>query len=229
MNWKSLHIITLLFALVANAQQDYSRNVVRKGNQVYLTGFKPMSQKGNTCSFYSTSMILAYYGKHVSPDRLKRRDNNTSSNRRKTSRFMAERLKSFGFMFIIVPYNNDDELFSKIVKYAIDNGIPLRWSCNMRFSPQKKERKNSSHARIITGYILYKDKMTHILYTDSWGERHINKLMTYKNALRMTNRYGPIFPTKNNEKFLSDFNEMIEQAKTKKKHSVLPTEDDEYE
>ena len=132
-------------------------------------------------------------------------------------------------MFIIVPYNNDDELFSKIVKYAIDNGIPLRWSCNMRFSPQKKERKNSSHARIITGYILYKDKMTHILYTDSWGERHINKLMTYKNALRMTNRYGPIFPTKNNEKFLSDFNEMIEQAKTKKKHSVLPTEDDEYE
>ena len=229
MNWKSFNIITLLFALAVNAQQDYSHNVVRKGNQVYLTGFKPMSQKGNTCSFYSTSMILAYYGKHVSPDRLKRRDNNTSSNRRKTSRFMAERLKSFGFIFIIVPYNNDDELFSKIVKYAIDNGIPLRWSCNMRFSPKKKERTNSSHARIITGYILYKDKMTHILYTDSWGERHINKLMTYKNALRMTNRYGPIFPTKNNDKFVSDFNAMIEQAKTKKKHSVLPTEDDEYE
>ena len=225
MNWKSFNIITLLFALAVNAQQDYSHNVVRKGNQVYLTGFKPMSQKGNTCSFYSTSMILAYYGKHVSPDRLKRRDNNTSSNRRKTSRFMAERLKSFGFIFIIVPYNNDDELFSKIVKYAIDNGIPLRWSCNMRFSPIKKERNNSSHARIITGYIEKNKKMTHIFYTDSWGERHINKTMTFSNAFKMTNRYGPIFPLKNNQKYLSDFNALIAQYK-KSENVSTPQESD---
>ena len=225
MNWKSLHIIVLLFALAVNAQQDYSHNVVRKGNQVYLTGFKPMLQKGNNCSFYSTSMILAYYGKYVSPDKLKRRGNNIYSDNKRSSQFMAQKLKSLGFTFIIIQHNKRDELFCQIVKYAIDNGIPVRWGVNMRYSPIKRDRGNSFHARIITGYIEYKDKMTHILYTDSWGEKHINKLMTYKNALRMTSRYGPIFPEKNNQKFVSDFNAIIERFTPPKKQVQSNAED----
>ena len=224
-SWKSLCIITFLFALAVNAQQDYSRNVVRNGNQVYLTGFKPMLQKGKTCSFYSTSMILAYYGVNVSPDKLKRRGNNIYSNNPKGSLFMAQRLKSLGFVFIIIQHNKRDELFREIVKYAIDNGIPLRWGVNMRYSPIKRDRGNSFHARIITGYIADKDKITHIFYSDSWGEKHINKLMTYKNALRMTTRYGPIFPKKNNDKFVSDFNAMIEQFTPPKKQVQSNAED----
>lgn len=223
-------LLTFSLLLIVNAQQDYSHNVVRRGNEVFLRGFKPQTQKGKTCAFYSTSMILAYYGKKVSPDKLKHtgRGNNQYSDRKKSSHFMAERLKNFGFVFIIVQHNND-ELFRKIVKYAIDNGIPLRWSCNMRFSPIKKERNNSSHARIITGYVENNEQMSHILYTDSWGSDHINKIMTCKNAMKMTNRYGPVFPQKNNQKIISDFNFLIEKYTKKKNLSNQQIVEDEDE
>lgn len=223
-------ILAFFSLLIASAQQDYSRNVVRKGNEVYLRGFKPQVQKGKTCAFYSTSMILAYYGKHVSPDKLKRKGkgSNPYSDRRKSSHFMAQRLKSLGFEFIIIR-NEDTELFREIIKYAIDNGIPLRWSCNMRFSPLKKERNNSSHARIITGYVQNRDKITHIFYTDSWGEKHMNKIMTCSNALKMTNRYGPIFPLKDNQKFLSDFNTLIGTYIKSEKTSVPQIVEDDDE
>ena len=230
MNWKSFNIITLLFALAVNAQQDYSHNVVRKGNQVYLTGFKPMSQKGNTCSFYSTSMILAYYGKYVSPDKLKRKGKsyNPFSGRRKSSNFMEQRLKNFGFTYIIIRHNGD-ELFRAIVKYAIDNGIPIRWECNMRFSPVKRERSRSAHARILTGYVENNGKITNIFYTDSWGERYINRIMSCQNAIKMTNLYGPIFPQKNNQKLISDFNALIDLYKKTKyvSNPQIAEEDDE--
>ena len=221
-----LFILVSFLFFPAKAQQDYTSNVIRKGNEVYLRGFKPQIQKGKTCAFYSTSMILSYYGKHVSPDKLKRKGkgNNPYSDHTKSSHFMAQRLKSLGFVFIIISWK-DIGLFHDVVKYAIDNGIPLRWSCNMRFSPIKKERNNSSHARIITGYIEKNKKMTHIFYTDSWGERHINKTMTFSNAFKMTNRYGPIFPLKNNQKYLSDFNALIAQYK-KSENVSTPQESD---
>jgi len=223
-------VFLVLFSFYANAQQDYTRNVVRKKNEVYLRGFKPQIQKGKTCAFYSTSMILAYYGKNVSPDKLKRKGkgSNPYSDRRKGSHFMAQRLKSLGFTFIIVQ-RKDKELFREIVKYAIDKGIPLRWSCNLRFSPIKKERNNSSHARIITGYIHKNNKITHVFYTDSWGFGHINKIMTFSCAFKMTNRFGPVFPEKNNQQFLADFKKIIAQYTKTEDISVPQASEEEID
>ena len=169
-------------------------------------------------------MILAYYGRYIRPEKLKRKGNIVSSGTRKSSQFMAQKLKSLGFEFIIISDKNK-ELFNEIVKYSIDNGIPLRWSCNMRFSPVKKERSNSSHARIITGYIKGGNKITHIFYTDSWGANHMNKTMTFDQAAKMTNRYGPVFPKKDNQQYFEQIHSIIEQYVPKRQTSVSSSED----
>ena len=225
MNRKTLNIIIFLFAFVVNAQQDYSRNVVRNGNQVYLTGFKPMLQKGNNCSFYSTSMILAYYGNYIAPKKLSRNSNlNFSSTQKRSSTFMTQKLDSMGFYYFYTKEKHK-AFFCEIIKFLIDKGIPMRWECNMRFSPRKKERSNSFHARIITGYIANKDKMTHILYTDSWGSGHINKLMDMPNAVKMTVLYGPIFPKKGNQQMIDELKNIVDELYSFRRYDKILIED----
>ena len=199
----------------AYAQQDYSHNVVCKGNQVYLRGFRPMQQKGKTCSYYSTSMILAYYGYNISPDKLKRKGKNDYLYpNRKCSDFIAQKLNSMGFMYSYTREKNKD-FFCELIKYLIDRGIPLRWECNMRFSPIPAERNNSQHARIITGYIG-KNGITHIFYSDSWGSRHINKIMDVDQALKMTFLYGPVFPKRGNQKIIDDLKNIYDEFQNRK-------------
>ena len=230
MNWKNLHIILVLFALNVNAQQDYSRNVLHRGNEVSLRGFKPQIQKGKTCSFYSTSMILEYYGQFISAKQLRRNKNTNGFSTVKsktTSRFIAQKLESLGFVYITIN-EKSSLLFSDVVKFSIEHGIPLRWECNLKFSPIRKERKNAGHARIILGY-LGREKITHIIYADSWGVQHLHKIIGVNEAFRMTNRFGPIFPRKDNQSYIDDFGILIAKYTKAKNPSTKPVSKDEDE
>ena len=46
------------------------------------------------------------------------------------------------------------------------------------------------HARLITGYIENNGKIHSIIYSDSWGEKHLNKKMTIQSAFKMTQNDG---------------------------------------
>lgn len=67
MNWKYLNIITLLFALVANAQQNYSHNVVRQGNEEYdqeladekIVEVRQLQPQGNITGILPPSELVA--------------------------------------------------------------------------------------------------------------------------------------------------------------------------
>ena len=206
----SIFIVLLVISipLFVNAQPDYARNVVRRGDEVYLRGFRPQMQKGGTCSFYSTSMILDYYGQYVPAKRLRRKNGSIQESNAKTSAFMSQKLETLGFIYIYNPQKSFD-LFCDTIKYAIDNGIPLRWECSMKFSPIPKERRNSTHARIILGY-KGKNRITHIIYADSWGATALHKVMTINQAHKMTVLYGPIFPKKDSQDILAHFQELRE-------------------
>lgn len=204
---KAFFPILIFFSLLtANAQPYYTRNVVRRGDEVYLRGFRPQLQKGKTCAFYSTSMILDYYGQYVSAQKLRKTNQLTQQTPpKKTSKFISQKLESLGFTYI---YTNEKscDFFCKTIKFSIDHGIPVRWECDLKFSPIPKERKGklTMHARIIMGYVG-RTQITHIIYADSWGENALHKIMDIEHAHKMTRKYGPVFPKKDSKEILEGF------------------------
>lgn len=203
---KHIFLLLLLFSFSANAYQDYSRNVVRKKNEVFLRGFRPQLQKGETCSFYSTSMILNYYGKNTSARKLQK-----GTNHKKGSWAISKELESLGFIY---QYTRAKSflLFRDTIKFAIDHGIPLRWDCNMKRSPIRQERKGTYHARIILGYVG-KKQVTHVIYADSWGMQHLHKIMNIRCAYNMTTLYGPIYPQGSSEEIIEGFQNLTDKEK----------------
>ena len=189
-------LIVLLIACPLWAQKaDYRNNVVRKGNSVYLDGFKTLKQKGPTCNIYSAVMILRYYGYTIHSKELMTTSNEDEY---RGVKFLKARLDEKGFIISGIS-SNSPSLMEKKIRITIDSGIPVRWSCNMLLSPYAEERpkdktENAGHARVITGYKFAGEKITAVIYADSWGKEQLNKTMSFSDAIKMTKALSVIYP-----------------------------------
>ncbi len=190
-------IITLLITLPLLAQKaDYRNNVVRKGNRVYLDGFKTLKQKGNTCNVFSTVMVLRYYGYPVHSKELMRGvTHEIYSNQDYTKKYLKEK----GYILsTFAPITSD--IMEEKIRAAIDSGIPVVWIRNLALSPKEEERPKVSpgvpapHASIITGYDLGGTRIAQIIYADSWGTGQLNKMILFSDAVKMTTHLTVIYP-----------------------------------
>lgn len=177
--------------------KDYCSNVVRTQNGAYIN-IPSVMQIKKGCNLSSATMLLQYFGIDVSPQELKSNRKRTQSYRSRT--FVNQQVKSLGFQITKLPATNLSE-FSTSVKRAIDVGIPLWWECDLALAPtsdQQSKKKIDLHRRLINGYITHKNKIIKIYYSDSWGEKHINKQMRVIDAYRMsitnTSRLSLVYP-----------------------------------
>jgi len=79
---------------------------------------------------------------------------------------------------------NDQKNFLRDIRQSIDRGIPLVWSVKLGVVKEEEiPQIVGYHMRLITGY---NNKTSEIIYSDSWGERHDVKHMTYDDAWIIT-------------------------------------------
>ncbi|MBO5722754.1 MAG: C39 family peptidase [Lentisphaeria bacterium] len=71
-------------------------------------------------------------------------------------------------------------------------GLPLLWSVDMRLDPTYRD--SSGHMRVIIGYFVKDNQITHIIYRDSWRGGSVGDTMTFDEAVAMTNAVFLITP-----------------------------------
>lgn len=83
--------------------------------------------------------------------------------------------------------------FQREIQRSIDDGIPLLWSVQIGFVPEKGIPAGAfgGHMRLIIGYDL---KTNEILYSDSWGRGHEEKRMPFDDAWTITDGLATIQP-----------------------------------
>ena len=70
------------------------------------------------------------------------------------------------------------------VQQYINAGVPILWSVTMHLAPDSDSSNN--HMRIINGYVIKNQQITHILYRDSWRGHSNGRIMPFDTALAMT-------------------------------------------
>jgi len=74
--------------------------------------------------------------------------------------------------------------FQREIQRNIDEGVPLLWSVQLGFVPEKGlPQMNGGHMRLIIGY---NPNTKEIIYSDSWGAGHEAKRMSFEDAWTMT-------------------------------------------
>jgi hypothetical protein len=74
----------------------------------------------------------------------------------------------------------------------VDAGIPVLWGVRLGLLPEPEiPQAEGGHMRLIVGYNL---KTQEILYSDSWGARHVLKRMPLANACTITTGLAVIEP-----------------------------------
>ena len=90
-------------------------------------------------------------------------------------------------------------------------------------SPIKKERKQGgNHARLITGYISHGDRITSLIYADSWGKKGLNKTMSITDAWRMTKHIGPVYPKNIKPEIAAELAELTKPPKVQRRDPFAP-------
>lgn len=89
--------------------------------------------------------------------------------------------------------------FAREIERSVANGIPLAWATFVFESTEAEAKigKISLHMRIINGI---NPKTREIIYTDSWGEGHEKKRMSYEDAWAITLYLIQISPTMSQNK-----------------------------
>ena len=86
----------------------------------------------------------------------------------------------------------DYKSFLRTVQQHVDKGIPVVWSIMMgKVEEAPPTQGMGGHMRLITGY---NSKTSEMIYTDSWGQGHEEKRMTYGNAWMITTGVYTIEP-----------------------------------
>lgn len=76
------------------------------------------------------------------------------------------------------------DLFWDAIRMAIDQRFPLVWSVLLGFLPEERYDDGAAfHMRVILGYNAVTEE---VLYSDSWGERHVIKRMSVDDAYMIT-------------------------------------------
>ncbi len=82
--------------------------------------------------------------------------------------------------------------FRRNIKKYITRGIPLLWSVNLGIFPEQgKKLPHGGHMRLIIGFNA---KTKQIYYSDSWGEGHELKKISYRQAWAMTTATFIVMP-----------------------------------
>jgi hypothetical protein len=82
--------------------------------------------------------------------------------------------------------------FQRTVQQHVDTGIPVLWSVYLGILPEPEiPQAFGGHMRLIIGYNA---KTQEIIYTDSWGEKHVKKRMPLANACTITTGLATIEP-----------------------------------
>ena len=95
----------------------------------------------------------------------------------------------------IVRMRGDYARFLTNVKTNIKQGVPIVWGVTLGIYPEKERNRQSrgGHLRMIIGY---NDKEKTIIFSDTWGARHVFKTMSAEDAWSMTNSYSVFLPRK---------------------------------
>lgn len=82
--------------------------------------------------------------------------------------------------------------FQREIQRNIDEGIPLLWSVNLGFVPEKEiPQASGGHMRLIIGY---NSKTNEVVYSDSWGMGHEQKRMGLEDAWVITSALSSLQP-----------------------------------
>ncbi len=81
------------------------------------------------------------------------------------------------------------------IRRNVNRGIPLVWSVILGLVQEEipLPQRISGHMRIIMGY---NDKTGEIIYTDTWGEKHEFKKMSYAKAWAINTMLASLVPRK---------------------------------
>lgn len=86
----------------------------------------------------------------------------------------------------------DYQRFLRTIQEHVDQGIPVAWSLMMgKVDETPPTQGTGGHMRLITGY---NPKTSEITYTDSWGQGHEEKRMSYADAWMITTALYTIEP-----------------------------------
>ena len=91
----------------------------------------------------------------------------------------------------------DQKDFEKKITRSIDKGIPVLWSLMLgkyEETPPLQNQVSGGHMRLITGYDIKERKL---LFSDSWGAGHNNKVMNLDDAYKCTTGLYTLVPTTN--------------------------------
>ncbi len=79
-------------------------------------------------------------------------------------------------------------IFDKAIIEAINKGRPMAWALQLGFFPEPDvPQADGGHMRLIIGYRLdEKKKLTHVIYSDSWGKKHEKKERSADEAFAVT-------------------------------------------
>ena len=80
----------------------------------------------------------------------------------------------------------------ELCREFIDAGIPVMWSVTMTLDPYTPSP--NGHMRIINGYVMKNDQITHLLYRDSWRGHAGGNSMPMINVVAMTKSLFAIVP-----------------------------------
>ena len=93
------------------------------------------------------------------------------------------------------PTPNIKAIWINKIKKSIDEGIPILWSVYLGLVPEPEiPQASGGHMRLIIGY---EDNGNTIVYSDSWGDRHVRKTMRTEEAIAITTGLRCIAPTLN--------------------------------
>ena len=84
-----------------------------------------------------------------------------------------------------------DKEFNSLVKEYVNKGVPLLWALELGRAQEEPPlpgagQTRGGHMRMIIGYKMENNQITHILFTDSWGAGHELKRMAAYDAYDVT-------------------------------------------
>ena len=89
----------------------------------------------------------------------------------------------------------DERKFLKEIRSHIDSGLPLLWSLQLGYFPEKPQlspQTSGGHMRMIIGY---NDTSEEIIFSDSWGAGHESKKMKMSHAYKASHGLFVLKPT----------------------------------
>ena len=195
-------ILTFLPLTAFCNTENYSKNVKVRG-QVWKNKYKVsiarvphIKQRSSNCVPATVAMILRYYDTTVGQNNLAKlfKTSKKGTNLRNMLQGFAHKdlqkfsIKGFYAMDKADLRKNFQEQFTGYLKA----GFPLLWSVDMRFDPVN--RSPQGHMRVIIGYSIKNNNITHIIYRDSWLGGSNGDTMAFDKAVDMTKAIFLITP-----------------------------------